>query len=429
MGDAAATAGGRLLELLGRPPTAFYLATTGFYLLLRGGSFVYTAVRVTDTPTYEATSGASILSADFWAGQRPFTVPLLWKVVPDDSARIVAHLSLSIVAWFALGVAVAVCVRQGSLARLAFALVLLFSATTEIILWDPLLLSESVSLSLTALLVAGWLVFVRSPTWFAVAGVLVVSLLWAFTRDSHAYVLLFTALVLLVSLVHDAHRPKKAALAFGCVLIVALSVGSASEGTRWYQPMRDILLNRVAVDPKMETYFEGRLGPFWRDLDARRVYARYLLGHPGYTFGDPFLGSQTTPFSSGDSASSLLDPDFRIYNDNAADRSFPLPRTLDDAVFVHGKRALLVVLIVVVAGAVGVAVRFGLSPVSVVPAVGLVSTVPHALVAYHLSGLEVDRHALEVAVLLRLSVLLLAVFALDSALAGIRGRQASREPA
>ncbi len=416
-----------LFSVLGQPQAAFYLGAVGVYLLFRAGSFVDTPVRLTDTPTYEQVSAMSLLSADFWAGGRPFTVPTLWKLFGDDHVRIVAQLTLSIVAWLALAAAVATAIRQRFVRRLAFSLVLLFSATTEIILWDPLLLSESVSLSLGALLVAAWIWFVRVPGWSSVAAVLGATLLWVFVRDSHAYVILFVAVAVLASL---AYRPSgrgyKAALAAGNLVLVLLSVASANEGVRWYQPMRDILLNRVAADREMEDYFEARLGPRWRDADARRVYARYLVDHPAYTFGDPFFGSQTTPFSSADSASALLDPDLRIYNDNAADRAIPLPRVVDDAVFVHGKRSALALVLFIAVFAAAVAFRFRASTMWIVPIVVLMSTVPHGLVAYHLSGLEVDRHALEVAVGLRVGALILALFALDALVTELRGRRATR---
>jgi hypothetical protein len=420
----APNAGRRLLSLLGRPEAAFYLAVVGLYLLVRAGSFVYTPVRVTDTPTYEQVSAASLLSADFWAGARPFTVPMLWKLFGDDHVRIVAHLVLSIVGWLVLAAAVAAAIQQKLVRRVAFSVVLLFSATTEVILWDPLLLSESVSLSLAALLVASWIWFVGAPGWPSVGAVLGATVLWTFVRDSHAYVSLFVAVIVLASLAHRSGRPYKAALAAGLVVVSLLSIASANEGVRWYQPMRDILLNRVAADRGMEEYFETRLGPNWRDSDARRVYARYLLTHPAYTFGDPFFGSQTTPFSSADSASALLDPDLRIYNDNAADRGLPLPAAVDDAVFVHGKRSVVALVLIIVVAAAAVAIRFRASPVWIVPVVMLVSTVPHALVAYHLSGLEVDRHALEAALLLRVGALILALFALDALLTAIRARRA-----
>jgi hypothetical protein len=179
--------------------------------------------------------------------------------------------------------------------------------------------------------------------------------------------------------------------------------------------MRDVLLNRVDNDPELEAYFERRLGPRWRDVDARGVYARWLLSHPGYTLGKPFFGSQDVPFSTRDSLSALLAPDLRIYNDNAADRAFPLPEALGDLLFVHGKRWVLLLLLGVGAGAAFVAWRYGWTWVWAVPVGALLTTIPHGLVAFHLSGLEVDRHALEVAVILRLSLLLLLVLAIDAA--------------
>jgi hypothetical protein len=51
-----------------------------------------------------------------------------------------------------------------------------------------------------------------------------------------------------------------------------------------------------------------------------------------------------------------------------------------------------------------------------VPLAILLTTYPHFLVAWHQSGVEVDRHAFEAALLLRIAGFLLAVFALDRAL-------------
>lgn len=406
-----------LSRLARRPEAPFYLAAAGVYLLVRGGSFVYTPVRVTDTPTYEEVAAQPLWSGDFWGGGRAFTVPLLWKLLGDDYVRIGAHLFISVACWLALAAAVALCLRNGVLQKVAFCAVLLFSATTEIILWDPLLLSESVSLSLTALVLAGWLSLVRAPSWIRVGLLLAATALWTFTRDSHAYVVLFVGVVVLVSLVQPAHRPMKVALAAGSVVLFALSTVSANAGYRWYQPLRDILLNRVDKDAEMGRYFADRLGPMWKDADARRVYARYLITHPRYTFVEPFNGTQTTPFSSRDNASALLDPDLRIYNDNAADRPRPLPAAVSDLVWVQGKRSIVFLLLVVAGAASIVAIRSGVSWLWAVPAVVLASTFPHGLVAYHLSGLEVDRHALEVAVLLRLGLLVLVVLACDAVLA------------
>lgn len=414
------------LALLRKPGAWFYLVATSVYFVLRSGSFVDTPVRVTDTPTYETTVAAPLVSVDFVAGLRPFTVPLVWKLVGDDDGRIAVHLFVSIACWLTLAAAVAACTTSRALRWVAFALVLGFSATTEIILWDPLLLSESLSLSLTALLLAAWLQLVRAPSRAAAVALLATALLWTFTRDSHAYVLLVVGALAALTLVRPERRRLKAAVASGCVAIALASVASANHGGRWYQPMRDVLLNRIAPDDEKRVYFERRLGPFWREQDARRVYARYLLSHPGYTLGEPIFGSQNLPASSADSGTALLDPDLRIYNDNASDRALPLPRAVSDVLWVQGKRSILLVLLLVGAGAALVAWRAGFGPLWAVPVAALLTTIPHGLVAWHLSGLEVDRHALEVAVILRLAVLVLIVLALDAAVAALRVRARAR---
>jgi len=54
---------------------------------------------------------------------------------------------------------------------------------------------------------------------------------------------------------------------------------------------------------------------------------------------------------------------------------------------------------------------FWLVPLGIV-----LTTYPHFLIAWHQSGVEVDRHAFEAALLLRLAGFLLALFVLDRAL-------------
>jgi hypothetical protein len=282
-------------------------------------------------------------------------------------------------------------------------------------------LSESLSLGLTAILLAAWLWVVRAPTWTAAGTVLAITLVWVFARDSNAYLALATAILLLASLLHRPYRRLKLVLALGTCAIVVASLASADAGGRWKQPMRDILLNRVDKDPGMRDYFEAQLGPSWRELDARRVYARYLLSHPGYALGEPFVGSRPVPFSSPDNLSSLIDPDLRIYDDNAGDRILTLPRFLNAILFPRGLLTILTVVAVVAIATSVVAARLGVSSVWAVPIVALISTFPHGLVVWHLSALEVDRHALQVAVILRLALLLLVVLALDAVLQANEG--------
>src|SRR4051812_44306790 len=176
------------------------LLATGF-VLFRVIGFIDAEPRTyPDTGTYEHVALAPILSADFLAGWRAPTLPLLYKLVTGDQARIWAQLAISIVCWLALAAAVAATIRERRLRPLAFGAVLVFALAPEIVQWDAALLSESVSLSLTAALTAAWLWILRRPSPWAYGTMFALAAAWALARDPHAYVVLGLALVLAVSI-------------------------------------------------------------------------------------------------------------------------------------------------------------------------------------------------------------------------------------
>jgi len=403
---------------------ALYAAISAVYALVRVGSFTNIPDRVTDTPTYEHVARLALWNWRFYAGERGFTIPLFFKVFQTSESRIVAQLVFSMIAWTVLAAVVARCIETEWLRPVVFAVVLATSLTTEVILWDTLLLSESVTFSLCALLVAAWILLVRSPRPLWAGAVLVLSLFWAFARDTNAYVLVVVGTLVAVTLVRPEYRRLKLVLALGCCAIFLLDYGSAQVGKRWLQPMVDIIAHRVLETPAMERYFVARglepntnwpVGSWIRDR-SQSVYADYLLTHPGYTLSAPFHGGQRALYSTSDNAASLLDPALKIYDDNANHRFLTLPARLESILFPRGVALVCVLLALTLVGAVTTACFAGTSLIWLVPIAILVTTYPHFLVAWHQSGVEVDRHALEAALLLRLAGFLLAFFALDRAL-------------
>lgn len=363
----------------------------------------------------------------FYAGQRGFTIPLFFKIFQSGESRIVAQLVFSTIAWIVFAAVVARCVETDWLRPVAFAIILALSLTTEVILWDTLLLSESVTFALCALLIACWILLVRSPRPLWVAAVLVLSLLWAFARDTNAYVLVVVGVLVALTLVRPDHRRLKVVLAFGCCAIFLVDYGSAQAGKRWLQPMVDIVDHRVLTTPPMEHYFVARgfdpntnwpIGSWLRNR-SQGVYASYLLTHPGYTLTAPFHGSQQALYSTADNAASLIDPNLKIYDDNANHRFLPLPSRLEPIFFPRGIVLVGVLLALTLVAAAAVTRFAGASLVWVVPVAILVTTYPHFLVAWHQSGVEVDRHAFEAALLLRIAGFMLALFAFDQALVAI----------
>jgi hypothetical protein len=413
---------------------SIYAGLALVYALLRVGSFSNIPDRLTDTPSYEQVARLAVWNWRFFAGQRGFTIPLFFKIFQTSESRVVAQLIFSIVAWLVLAAVVTRCIDARWLRPVAFAVVLAISLTSEVVLWDALLLSESVTFALMALLIAAWILLLRSPRALWVGSILVLSLLWAFARDTNAYVLVVVAVLAALSLFRLGHRRLKLVLALGCCVIFLLDYGSAQGGKRWVQPMIDVIDHRVLTSPAMKRYFVAHgLDPrssrlveaFVRD-SSQGVYGKYLLVHPGYTLFGPFHGRQQAPYSSVGNAASLIDPNLVIYNDNANHRFLPLPSPLERIFFPRGVALVLALLAIALVAAGAVAWLLGWSLVWLVPLGILVTTYPHFLVAWHESGVEVDRHAFEAALLLRLAMFLLFLFALDRALVAASRRVSSR---
>jgi hypothetical protein len=396
----------------GRRELAVACGVAAAYTLARLGSFSDIPSRVSDTPGYEHTAHASLLSWSFFAGQRPFTVPLLYRLEGDDQMRIVAQLLFSIVCWLGLAWAVSLSLRWRRLAPWAALVVLLFSLTPAVVMWDTLLLSESVTLSLFALGTAVALLLVRRPGWDSVAAFLAVAGLWVFARDSNAYVAACCGVVALLLLLRRGFRREKLAVGLGCLVLAGAGIASANHGNRWWAPMWDVWTQRIEKSPSALAYFKARAhGRNWFDTQARSIYASYLLAHPLDALAQPFHGTQHLSASSSSNLRSVLAPDLAPYDDNAVHRPVPLPSMVARVVGLDGVAAVLIALVVVLVAAANL-LRLR-RPEWIVPIVLIVTSYPAMLVAYHLSGQEVDRHALGGALSLRLGILLLALFLLD----------------
>jgi hypothetical protein len=444
----------RLSRLAGRRDWWPFALLAIAYVALRVGAFEgVTTVAYRDSQSYVDVARQSLLSPDFWAGARPWTVPLVYKLLPhDDEARAIAQLVISIACWTALAAAVARCLRPRAYRVVAFAVVLAFSAGFQIIRWDRLVLSESVSISLTALVTAAWLELVRSPRPRMVVAVLAANLLWVFTRDSNAYLALATALPALIWLVRPGATPRRwpAVLTSGLVVISLASV--AATGTEEAQlrrndrPLLHVVGRRVLIHSDQRAYFERHGMPIptplvlrhhktlaavgvtipsdprsaaflhWVRRHGRATLARYLIAHPVAAlrplvkFRQRLLGGVTIGYRSPDARMALPDP--------IASALYPE----------RGDGALLSLAVVsavaLLAAVVGRPRRTWLVPIGLV-----LLEVPHALLVYHGDTLEIPRHAILMAIMLRLGTLVLALFAVGALIERLIGPAAAGGPA
>ncbi|MGH2991962.1 MAG: hypothetical protein ACRDL1_00290 [Solirubrobacterales bacterium] len=447
------------------PPLPLLFVLAGLvYVGLRLAAFVPSSTRMfPDSGTYLHVAAQPLLSSEFLAGWRGWTVPLLYKLLPDsDAARTVTQLAISIACWLALAAVVARCVRWPALRPAAFCLVLLFSLSVWVTQWDRLILSESVAVSLAAAVLAAWLAVARTPApgGWAIAAVLASTLLWTFTRDSNAYVALLAVPFAIGWAALRIPRRPRIVLASGLIAIFiahALALNSPTAQPRWENPLLNVIGTRVLTSETELEYFRAhgmpvpdrlqvlageelggaevrplieedpRLGAFreWVRAEGRSTRAAFLLTHPDRALA-PVVRNREALFTVDPSRSEAggYGP---ISSYRATGTEPLLPGPIAAAVYPPSIAAVLAWLAAVIAAAAWLAWRGAARAVWLVPAIALLLQVPHAALVWHGGPLEVPRHALQVGAMTRLSLLLLSIFLIDAALS-LRRRGVAPSP-
>jgi hypothetical protein len=274
-------------------------------------------------------------------------------------------------------------------------------------------MSESISLSLTALLLGAALLAVNRPAWLRLSAALVIALAWVMARDTNAYAAVAVAPSLAVAFV-VRRRAILAAALVGTMAVFAASVLDAREGGRADEPMRNAIWIRLQHDdPAALAWMEAHGYGGLYDSNTPAVYRSFLLHHPFWTAAEPLrnrLSSAT--FSSTDRLKALYTPSVLGYDSRGYRARIP---GVVQRVFWPPQPArlgveLLVALALAIAGALLGGWRDSRLAAAVVT---IIAVYPQVLVVWHASGQEIDRHALGVAVELRIAVLVIVALSAD----------------
>jgi hypothetical protein len=212
-----------------------------------------------DTPDYFSIASRSLFSSSFWISTKPPITPLFFKLLDSNPERIMAvQLWLSILSWGFLACMVVLVVRSLLRKVLAFLIVLGFSLNQNIIMWDPIILSDSLALSLLALFLGLGLWLLLEWKWYKIGLLAFVSILLVFVRDTYAYWLLLIGLALLV-LFFFVHQRQRVLLISGFFISLFLASNAlASAGYHWYSAFLMTVGLRILPNPEYVTYFEKR---------------------------------------------------------------------------------------------------------------------------------------------------------------------------
>ena len=398
-----------------------------------------------DSLSYVSVAEQPLTSMAFWANIRPFTLPLVLKFLGThtqnyqtaEQLKLIAQFQVvfSILCWGALAAVLAASNKVRWLGVVIFGLVLSFSLSPEISLWDSLLLSESVSYSLFALMVAAWVGLLTrfqgtSLTWRRWAWLLftvAVSTLYAFVRDSNVYfVLIGAAAIGLACQFYPKlfHLRKEAWIYAGFVVVILVTQNlSLSGGNRWQIFIYDHLAVRILKNPEAVQFFadEGlaidehimkttRMAGFeyqkyfiesaemqpvrdWVNCCGKNVYMKYLLSHPWQTLMEPIQNN-----------SRLLNGDNLEYRSPRYDVR-PLPEHLAEFnhFYFNHENWVLMVLGLAILIEITLALHQGKSPVWLVLLVLVLSIYPMMFLVWHGEPLEIERHAAQIGVQFRLA--------------------------
>lgn len=402
-----------------------YAAVWAVFVVLRIASTMGVGiVRAPDT--------ASWLTLDFSGSEiRLWSIPLFYKLLPADGLRVAGQVALGVAAWSALGAATVTLVRRPGLRLGAFAAILALGLTSQVLVWDTVLIGESVTISLSVAAIAAWLHFACAPGRASAVVVGVVMLTWAFTRHTGIVLTGGIALILAISLLWSERRRLRAAILVALVAMVAVGAPMLEKNQfNREETLATIVSERILPDPVRTQWFvdhgmpispairrlagsyfargegstpirENRRLWAWVQGEGRDDYLEYLLTHPGYALGQPVRATLDTE--------AVLSGRVDAYSSSRP----VLPEPVQDLLWGDGPGALLMLAsTALVVGLLGLWLR-RLDLAVVVPALTVLVGGAALVLSYHGAGSEPIRHNLVSGVILRVGLLVFAVVAAD----------------
>lgn len=379
--------------------------------------------------------------------RRPWATPLLYAAMGRESRyEVWAQATVGALCWTLLGLSVAAWFRDRTVRIVVVAAVCLLGLTTSVTNWDTAVLSESLALSLTVALIAGWLALARRPSVGAAVLLAMVTVPWLFVRQSllptAALVVVAAAVAAVVTWRRGGRWRPLAGLALALLVLTGVAAASYSRNQEIVNTnLTVIVANRIAPEPDRLAWFvaegmpipgggnwdpnameqDAAFGP-WVRSEGRSTYARFLLTHPWYTLTAPLPEMVTVRRSYGDPVEprvTMLSP-----ADGYGSARPVIPEQAEQLLFDPGATGAILTVLVGVLGWALVrrswADRRWAVPLATV-AISLASLV----IGWHGATPELPRLAIVAAIALRIGLIVLAGFLAEAERAHRRARRAA----
>lgn len=394
-----------------------------------------------DSAVFLGMAAEPAFSRAMWFGGRAPVVPLVYKALGGDAKRITRFQAIAgSAAWGLLTLAVAARLRT-RVGRVAAAAALAsFSVLPSLAHWDSAILAESLSFSLIAVSVAFMVCLLERPRAVLFFALLCVLLLWCFVRDADTFIVAALGGFILAAALVDRFWRRWMPVAATCLVAAFAAHGLASASNRWVFPFLNVIAQRILTDETRTAYFAFRGMPVsdrlvglagqwassddwafysateletfrqWVHADGRRVYALFLITHPGYSLFAPLPEARV-----------LLRPDVSGYFPAGAVNSY-LTRVSGWRGRLRGlwepPLALAVVIVLTASWGLRGRSRFGALALFL-----MWSAIACSWLVWHADAMEVARHALPPSLLGHLGLCLAGVELVDRAAFALAARR------
>lgn len=406
------------------------------YLFLQFRSYlaVREAILIGDSWSYLQGASLEISDPNFFSERRPWAILLFYKLLGSSQALIeIFQLSISTVAWLFLAWKFIASIKNDWIKIAGFVVILGFSLSPTVQVWNHAVLSESLSISVMILIIALFIGLAQKWEWRALFFLMLYFVLWMSFREANAYIALMVAIVLAV--IGFTRRTLRVywllSLLIGVTFLGNYQLSAAYALPRWALPLAEVVTKRILPDQEYLDFFasngmpvnaelmafSGRwansdgfaivnsveLAKFekWLYTEGRHVYVKFLLAHPGYVIESPLENIEV-----------LLADDF-FEGVPVPEYTPALPKIVNEILYPERYFQLYLWLSIFASGFIfGFSLRENKRVYWVVLLL-LLLTIPHLYLVWHGDALNVARHAVIANIQFHIGIWSLIILYLD----------------
>ncbi len=383
-------------------------------------NIIHNVQKSDDTVVYVGMASHPIFSSAFLAGARPFTVPLIYKLFDSNFFLIAfAQTIFSILCWSFLAFQLRKVIQSVWLKEAAFILIFLFSLSENIIGWDTVMLSESISISFMALFLAGWLWILNGWKWQKLIFLIVAAFFWVFSRETNAWIILIIGGITAVIGIWKRANWRYFIFTGIFFLFFAANEVSSNLGHRWTFPFLNVLTQRILPDKQNTAFFseygmpitpalvrmsgkwassenraffkDSALENFrkWLYSNGKSTYIHWLLSRPYKSLKEPVANIK-----------GLLSFKGKVYYTSGF--SPVLPAVVESIIYPNDHLTFVVLLLcfvsIIVFSLTIVAKAYRYNSVWIVLLSMILLIYPHAFLVWHGDAMEIGRHSLQLGI-------------------------------